>query len=284
MKVHTITTDAPDDRRQAYLKKVRALLTQAENVATTPEEAKAFSEKAQELMERYAFSQIELEALGIRERDEIVNVTFLVEAPYAKAKQDLWFRICLANNVKMVVSGDCKRVKTIKVPDETRPSGFRHEYVRDAKGKLVKGGYVYLTGFRTDVEHVEMLFTSLYVQATNEVFSIEVPSWENTKSFRNAFLYGYSHAIGSRLAKVRREVQEQEVIRFQQEQGTDLLPVLRSRSEQVKEAYEKRYGGRKSGKVQFTYRAGTGYSAGGQAASRADIGSARLGSRKALSS
>ena len=265
------------DRRSAYLNKVRALLAQAEDPGTTPEEAQSFSAKAQELMEKYAFSVIELELAGQRERDEIVHVDIFVEAPYAKAKQDLYFRIACANNVKMVVSSDCRRAKTVKNAEG------RFEIVRDSKGRKITGGWVYLTGFRTDVDNVEILFTSLHIQATHEVLSADQNHWENTKSFRNAFFYGYSHAIGDRLAAVRREVQKQEVVRVQEATGTNLLPVLVARKAQVEEEFHK-YHGRPTGKVTATYQRNTGYTSGQAAASRADIGQRRVGSRKALTS
>lgn len=272
--------DSNNDKRENMLNKVRALLAQAEDSGATPEEAKTFSEAAQRLMEKYAFSLVELEALGQRQRDEIIEKSIFVQAPYAKAKQDLFFRIARANKVHLAVSSDCKRMQSVKVPDDTRTCGYRIEYVRDAKGNLIRGGYVYLTGFRTDIENVEILLTSLLIQATNELLGADVPAWESTKSFRNAFFYGYSHAIGQRLSRARREVEQEEVVRFQQEQGHDLLPVLVSRQAQLDAEIEKKYRGSRRSVSGFNYNSGgTGYSSGREAAGRADLGGGRLGRR-----
>lgn len=283
MNTTTETETTETNRRTNYLEKVRKLLFQAEDAGCTPEEAKAFSSKAQSLMEKYSFSLLELEVCGQRQRDEIIEKTIFIPAPYAKAKQDLFFRIARANGVHLAVSSDCRRAKYEKVPDETDPRGYRNKVVCDAKGKYVRGGYVYLTGFRTDIENLELMLVSLLVQATNEVLSVEVPSWENTKSFRNSFFYGYSHAIGSRLSEVKREVQKEEVVRFQQQQGSDLLPVLASRKAQLDAEIEKKYRGSRGSVSGFNYSRGTnGYGTGRTAAGRADIGNSRIGSRKAL--
>lgn len=270
-----------DPRREAYLRKVRALLTQAEDEGCTPDEAKAFSEKAQDLMEKYSLSQIELELVGARQRDAIeCNVTFFVEGPYVRAKQDLWFRIALANGCKMVVSSDCKRRKYRKVEDDSE-RGYHTEQVFDSKGNAVKGGQVFLTGFRSDIDNVELLYTSLLVQATNEVLHAEKESWENTRSFRNAFLYGYAGEIGSRLRVAKREAQTAEAETFKQSTGSDLLPVLASRVEQVEQEY-KQYYGKLGGSVSFNYKSGTGYSAGRAAGGRANVGNAAVGGRRSL--
>ncbi|MDA4133158.1 MAG: DUF2786 domain-containing protein [Thaumarchaeota archaeon] len=282
------TTEVPNasDRRESYLKKVRALLTQAENPACTPEEAKSFSAKAAELMERYSFSLIELDACGKRIRDEIIHKVVFVDDPYSQAKQDLFFRICEANGVKHVAGWRRAKYTDVEQQDGT----IKRTVSRDAKGKILKGRTSQLTGFSSDVEKVELLFTSLLIQATNEVFAAEVPSWENTRSFRNSFFYGYSHTIGSRLAKVNREIRDEEVVRFQEEQGHDLLPVLASRKAQVDEASFDRYSRvNKNGKrvstlrsTNTTYSYNGGYGSGSNAAGRADLGNSRLGGRKGL--
>lgn len=124
MHTHRTQTDV--------LRRVRALLAQAEDPACTPEEAAAFSAKAEALIARHAVDEALLEAREHRGRP----TTRLLEhpAPYAKPKGMLLAGIAAAYGCR-VLSG--------------RDEGLT------------------VIGFRADIDAVEMLFTSLLVQGAH---------------------------------------------------------------------------------------------------------------------
>ena len=83
-------------------------------------------------------------------------------------------------------------------------------------------------GFDADIDAVELLYTSLLVQA-NRAMARDEPAKGKAriKAFRRSFLIAYAHRIGERFTRATRH----EIA-----QHTDLLPVLRDRDLQVREA------------------------------------------------
>jgi hypothetical protein len=113
------------------LGKIRALLSKAE-ATTFSEEADAFTEKAQDLMTRYAIDEALLDdADGHREVD---TIRIHVENPYAQAKAQLLSTVGAVNRVRVIWDD--------------------HHGMATAVGMAI------------DLQLVEMLFTSLLVQAT----------------------------------------------------------------------------------------------------------------------
>ncbi len=114
------------------LRRVRALLAQAEDPACTPEEAAAFSAKAEALIARHAVDEALLEAREHRGRPTTRLVEF--PAPYAKPKGQLLAGIAGAYGCRVLS--------------------------RAGEGYTV-------IGHRADIDAVEMLFTSLLVQGAH---------------------------------------------------------------------------------------------------------------------
>src|SRR5690606_28443649 len=81
-------------------------------------------------------------------------------------------------------------------------------------------------GDPVDLEIVDLLYTSLLVQATSAMLAAgrDDPA-SRTKSFRHAFLLSYAARIAERLAEVNRSTASS----LGAEDGIDLLPVLASR-------------------------------------------------------
>ncbi len=239
---------SPEERRQAKLSTVRALLAKATRTEFS-EEARLLTSKAQELMTRYALTEAQLEAHGERERDQIVTVVVEVEAPYRSGKGLLLGAIADANGCEMVAV---------------------HE-----------GGttWYHLTGFTSDADRVQLLFTSLLLQAAREMLAATAEPWVNLRSFRHAFLVGYATEIGGRL----RASSETALADHRHAHGSDILPVLVDRQAQVRHEVERQWQGRlRSSRI--TYRTGTGFSAGRRAARRAEVVDRRLRARRALRS
>jgi hypothetical protein len=185
---HVPTTVNGVDER--VLAKVRALLAKAE-ATEFPDEAEALSAKAQDLMSRYSLR----EALAHHERGQApvaVARRIWIENPYVTAKALLVQAVSQANRCRAVW----------------------------AEGL----GLVTVVGCETDLDLVEMLITSLLVQANRAMLRAgrrqSGGRHTRTRSFRQSFLVAYAQRIGERLdntsASVTTEVK----------QDARLLPVL----------------------------------------------------------
>lgn len=192
----------------AMLERVRALLAKAEST-TFPEEAEALAAKAQELMSRYAIDQAMLDARSATGVADVVGWRVGVDDPYAAAKSLLLDRIAAANRCRALWS---------------KPFGFSTVF-----------------GARSDLEMVELLFTSLLVQAGEAMVraggSVDGAGRSRKRSFRQSFLLAYAIRIGERLEATSAQVVEEETAR----RGDALLPVLASRAEAVDEAVQAVY-------------------------------------------
>ncbi|MZD04727.1 DUF2786 domain-containing protein [Streptomyces sp. SID5785] len=172
------------------LARIRALLAKAEATGYPPE-AEALSAKAQELMARHSVDEALL-ASRTRAKDAPSACRIGVDAPYETAKAVLLAAVAGANRCEAVWNGTF--------------------------------GFSTVVGFASDLEAVELLHTSLLVQATAAMTRAEAEQRaggrKRTKSFRQSFLAAYAQRIGDRLAAVAGEVTE--------ERG-ELLPVLAAR-------------------------------------------------------
>ncbi|MFE6364165.1 DUF2786 domain-containing protein [Streptomyces sp. NPDC057806] len=170
------------------LTRIRALLAKAEGTGF-PEEAEALTAKAQELMARHSVDEALLAARAPAP-DAPGACRIGVEPPYEQAKAVLLDAVADANH--------CRAVWNDAV------------------------GFSTVVGFEADLEVVELLYTSLLVQAQTAMTKAEAAQRaggrKRTKTFRQSFLAAYAHRIGTRLARAA----ETQV-------SDDLLPVLASR-------------------------------------------------------
>ncbi|MDQ0933175.1 DUF2786 domain-containing protein [Streptomyces turgidiscabies] len=152
------------------LPRIRALLAKAEATGF-PEEAEALSAKAQELMARHSIDEALL-AAGAPASDAPRARRLGVDAPYEEAKAVLLYAVADANR--------CKAVWNEAL------------------------GFSTVVGFEPDLETVELLYTSLLVQATTAMTKAEAAQRakgrKRTKTFRQSFLAAYAHKTGTRLA------------------------------------------------------------------------------------
>jgi hypothetical protein len=186
------------DPRQ--LERVRALLAKAESTSFAAE-AEAYTAKAQELMARHSIDYALLSVVaGVR--DEPVGRRIGVENPYEAPKVLLLDAVAGANRCRAVWS-----------------SSF---------------GFVTVLGFAADIDAVELLFTSLLVQATAAMMHAgarrDVHGRSTTRSFRQSFLTAFAQRIGERLATATEQATEQASRDLAGQPGADrLLPILASR-------------------------------------------------------
>jgi len=180
------------------LARIRALLAKAEATGF-PEEAEALSAKAQELMARHSVDAALL-AAGAPVAQTPTACRIGVEPPYEQAKAVLLDAVASANR--------CRAVWNEAL------------------------GFSTVVGFAPDLEAVELLHTSLLVQATTAMTRAEAAQRaggrKRTKTFRQSFLAAYAHRVGTRLARAA-ETQVTD----------DLLPVLASREAAVTERLER---------------------------------------------
>ncbi|MEU1528401.1 DUF2786 domain-containing protein [Streptomyces fagopyri] len=193
--------DAPQDSRM--LTRIRALLAKAEATGF-PEEAEALSAKAQELMARHSIDEALL-AARTHAKDAPGACRIGVEPPYETAKAVLLDAVAGANRCRAVWN---------------EPLAFST-----------------VVGFEPDLEAVELLYTSLLVQATAAMTKAEAAQRaggrKRTKTFRQSFLAAYAHRIGDRLATAA----EGQVASAEGE----LLPVLAAREVAVTDHMEQMF-------------------------------------------
>ncbi|MFC5953177.1 DUF2786 domain-containing protein [Streptomyces pratens] len=194
---------AARDRRpeSRMLGRIRALLAKAEATGF-PEEAEALTAKAQELMARHSVDEA---LLAVRTHTATVPgaCRIGVEAPYEQTKAVLLDAIADANHCRAVWN---------------EPLGFST-----------------VVGFDADLEAVELLYTSLLVQAGTAMTKAEAAQKaggrKRTKTFRQSFLAAYAHRVGARLAAAA-EGRTSGL-------SDDLLPVLASRDVAVTERLDR---------------------------------------------
>jgi hypothetical protein len=153
------------------LHKVTALLAKAEST-TFPDEAEALTAKAQQLMTRHAIDRAVLDAGSERGRGAAVGGRRLgIEDPYAGPRYLLLSAVADANRCRAVWS---------------RFWGFATVF-----------------GEEGDLDAVELLYTSLLVQATRAMVAAGGPGSGGgagrTRSFRQSFLVAFARRIGDRL-------------------------------------------------------------------------------------
>lgn len=189
------TTSAPEPK---VLGTIRALLAKAESTSF-PAEAEAFTAKAQDLMSRHAIDAAVLAARAPRDlSSEVAPTRVHIDNPYGKEKAQLLAIVADINGGRVVWDDQL--------------------------------GLATLVGFPLDLELVELLFTSLLIQATQAATSAAQTSpHSRSPSFRRAFLLAYGVRIGERL-----QHSHQQAGRAAEHQyGTALVPIMAERRDAV---------------------------------------------------
>ena len=196
---------------------------------TFPAEAEAYSAKAQELISRHSLDEALVGAGDAAVTPYARRVG--IDHPYESEKAALLDAVARANRCHVVWSPEF--------------------------------------GFDADIDAVELLHTSLLVQA-HRAMARDEPRGKagraRLKTFRQSFLIGYAVRIGERLAEADRAALA----------GTGdaaaLLPVLKSRDVQVREARDRAFPRTVRGRG-FRVDSEEGWESGREAADRASLGS-----------
>jgi hypothetical protein len=215
------TSPAPSGHAdERMLSKIRALLAKAESTEFS-EEAEALSARAQELMAKYSIDQALLAAQA-GEKDAPSGRRIAVDNPYEAAKASL-----------LNVVADANRCRAIWAKNL---------------------GLVTVVGFPADLDAVELLFTSMLVQANTAMLRAGGKKDEfgrsRTRAFRQSFLVSYALRIGERLAEAASHAVDEAVAERESAwapaakpaAGTDLVPFLAARREEVDDAVDEMFG------------------------------------------
>lgn len=214
------------------LDRVRALLAKAEST-TFPDEAEALTAKAQELMDRHAIDRAMVAAAqGGRSGPEGRHV--VIEAPYAREKSLLLGATARANRSRVVFQP--------------------HD------------GVATIVGFAEDQETIELLYTSLLLQATSTMLAHGDRAATRTRRYRQSFLVAFATRIGERLSEADAAV----VADADRAHGGGVLPVLADRAAAVEEHLAREFPRLQSRRV--VVRDAVGWGHGTTAAERADLG------------
>jgi len=207
-----------DDR---MLSRIRALLAKAESTEFA-EEAEALSGRAQELMAKYS---IDHALLAAAEGDEETpgGRRIPVDNPYEGPKVQLLNQVGRANRCRCVW----------------------HEAL----------GLVSVIGFEADLDAVELLFTSLLVQANMAMMrqgaKRDSAGRSRTRAFRQSFLVSYAIRIGERLSEATesavKEASEEQASQQSERTaasgpGTALVPLLAAREQAVDDTLDEMFG------------------------------------------
>lgn len=183
------------------LARVRALLAKAESTEFD-EEAEALSAKAQELISRYALDRL-LEVGAARGSGDLQVRRLWLDPPYVRPKTILVSAVASANRCRAAAADSL--------------------------------GFSVVVGAPTDLDAVELLVTSLLVQADAAMLRhgrrASASGAARTKSFRQSFLTAYAVRIADRLERANADAARAA--------GADLLPVLRSQEEKVAEEFDR---------------------------------------------
>jgi Protein of unknown function (DUF2786) len=223
-----------DSARHKLLNRIRALLAKAEATSYAAE-AETFTAKAQDLMTRHAID----EAL-LRDTDEQVAVIALrvhLQSPYASMKATLLNAVSRANRCKVIYNASLAIATVVGVP--------------------------------VDVDQVEMLFTSLLIQATRamaEAGAARPGTFDRSATFRRSFLTAYAVRIGERLKEADAAATES--------YGKDLVPLLQRQEDAVQQEFDRLFPHIKmTGEGYYDRR---GWEAGRRAADRAVFTAGRI--------
>ncbi len=190
------------------LERVRMLLAKAESTSFAAE-AETFTAGAQALMARHSIDVALLAAETGAESAEggPHGRRIGIDTPYDGPKASLLTAVASANGCRMVW---------------TRDLGF---------GTVV--------GFEADLESVELLFTSLLVQANSAMLAegsrADHRGRSRTRAFRSSFLTAYAYRIGERLRQVAKSEVES-AAPAASSRGQALVPLMAARVEEVEQA------------------------------------------------
>ena len=276
-------TEATVDQKLPYAERIAKLLRKAE-ATDNVQEAESYTSKAQELMVTWGISEELLNrAQGKQAQDKIEQQLFRYTGIYQAVLMDIGWALIRRNHCKGVYHKDTWNKPTAHI--------------------------ITVTGFRSDIDRLVMLDSSLQIQCQSAM-----TAWwkESDRSYlskmqafkmKREFIASFASGLSARLAEAERagkvaavkaeaERRRQEadtagksVAAIEAEVSSSVELVLRSKDEQVKDWFDNRYG-KSLRTVKRRYESG-GWSAreaGYTAGRNANTGDTAIGGRRSLGS
>ncbi len=227
--------------------RVRKLMDKAAATSNV-HEADAFSRKAAELIARH---RIDPDSLAESRGDELaVREMALGRGAYVRARLALLMAVAEAHDSRVVFA--------------STPTGT----------------VAYVAGHTSDLELVEVMYTSLHAQAAAQMASERRSTPSATQRHRRSFLFGYADRVAKSFDEVRANAQASAATPVTVDgSGRPLARLERTR--QVDEFVSARFGRVRTARSSAGAELG-GWSAGSAAAERADLGRQRVQGRRSL--
>ncbi len=235
------------DIDRGLVDRVRKLMDKAA-ATTNSHEADAFSRKAAELVARH---RIDPASLAERRDDSLaVREIPLGRGAYVRARLALLMAVAEAHDARVVFAAT--------------PTGT----------------IAYLAGYGSDLDLVEVMYTSLHAQAASRMSAERRATAAATQRYRRSFLFGYADRVAKSLDDVRRVAEATSRAEVAVDAaGRSLVRLERGR--RVDEFLQQRFGRVRTARGSAGAEVG-GWSAGSAAAERADLGRQRLHGRRSL--
>lgn len=245
----TTTTTTESAASEDTLRRIRALLAQAEHPNTGIFEAEAFTARATTLMAKYGVDRTMLlasdptaNAVG----DRIIRIP----GPYAMGK--LMLLSCIS---------DALGVRSVR---RAAPGNGQQE--------------MHLFGLASDLERVDMLYTSLLLQSNRFMKADQEANWYQHAASPKAWTRDWQEGFA---VKVQQRLKDAEALARREAPataagGVSTALVFVRRDELVAEAVSAKYPSLR--RNSSSRRVGSGYGTGQRAGARADLGGSRLGS------
>jgi hypothetical protein len=233
------------------LERVRRLLAKAEGAANDAERD-AYNAKAAELIARYGIEEALL-AADRHEQQQPGDRVVDLHPPYARDKGSLLAAVATPLRVRVVLRSS--------------------RGIREASPRLS----MHLFGMEADLERVDVLFTSLLVQAAHGL-AVARPDdpYESVAAYRRSWMIGFAAVIQRRLSEAGAAVTaEADATRGSNgRDGVSASLVLADRSQLVDAAVSQAYPRLRTARGRSL--SGSGSGDGAAAARRADLGGRRL--------
>ena len=227
----------------ALLERVRKLLAKAEAQGVTPAEAEALTAKAAELIARHGIDRALL-AAARPETDQPDNKIMDLPNPWGRVKAHLLCGLAAAMR--------CQAILTAGSPGSVR---------------------VHVFGYRSDLERLDLLYTSVLLQQASGLQQARVPGWaQSPRAWRRSWLLGFATAV---IAKVRaaEHAAATQAASPEATGSSRAALVLADRAQVIRGEAGRAYPLTRSARVTYT---GTGYRDGYAEGGRANIGGTRL--------
>jgi hypothetical protein len=232
----------------ALLDRVRKLLAKAEAEGVTPPEAEALTAKAAELMARYGIDRARLAATR-PDTDRPGSRIIDIDNPWAQVRAHMLAGLAGAMRCQCVLL------------TTSRP-----------------GARIHIFGFASDLERVDILYTSLLLQMAHGLTKTVVPvGVRSPRAWRRSWLLGFVTAVITRV----RSAEDRAAADADGETrpGPSTALVLADRALVIRRQLEEAYPVTRRTRVTYS---GRGYSDGYAQGQRADIGNRRVATAKAL--